>query len=115
VKTTTALVVAFALFGFEVFAITGPRGDALARDCKICPCQMSNCCLSSPTGQTSSDAPVAPARPNASPDQLISLMIVLGPLVELARTTPFDLPEFLQMGFRQTAVPIFQRDCSYLI
>jgi hypothetical protein len=113
-----ALIALFAvMFGFA--AVTQNASARTAAPCKCCvtddadaaPCPTS--CCEAPVRE---EAPVAPAPvPSNRNIDWQSLAVALPQLVPLDQPTVYSLPVSSVSFLPLRTVPIFQRDCSYLI
>jgi hypothetical protein len=82
--------------------------------CIVCDCDMAECCMAAPSSGDSQSAPAIPVRTTSFSDwQALSLVLqqwISAPRIE---SQP---PVFAGFSFPlQTIVPLYTRDCSYLI
>jgi len=103
------LVVVQALPGISL-AIPASPADSL---CKCCNCGGAGCCVteSAPTPQPLQALPAAPI-PQLT--QLLFLCLSSSDSATLLTRLP-EVRHSVESAFRPRAVPIFQRDCAFLI
>ena len=118
VKTAVVLLVGFVLAWPCVF--TAPVGDRsvatrVARKC--CDFQCAKCASPGCCAQPSQpSAPLPPALPpSTSHNEWQALAASVAPILALPSRSADELPSSAAWSSSLTAIPLFQRDCCYLL
>jgi hypothetical protein len=120
IKMAVVLLVGFALTWQGVFASSarigvttkGAKKSFCCVGCDNKHCSSQACCVK----PESPSAPVAPASlPSTTQNEFQALAATLVSLFTLASRPASDLPARASSSVSVTAIPLFQRDCSYLV
>jgi hypothetical protein len=120
IKMVVVLLVGFALAWQGVFATSARIGVATKDAKKSCcrtgcdskHCSTPACCVK----PESPAAPVAPASlPSTTQNEFQALAATLVSLFTLSSRPASELPARDSSSVSVTAIPLFQRDCSYLV
>lgn len=114
-KTALVLAVSVMLVGTQtVFAFGhNPQTASAPRECRCCSCKQLNCCVAQPT-PAPEPVPATPARAISQSNlQIIAAFVsLLLPAPEKATAPVSFSPSISPVP---TAVPLYDRNCSYLI
>jgi len=88
-------------------------GPAQVKHCACCGCQTTDCCAKAPAPTS---PPVAPAQnaPQVSSQLLLAVPAQLALTASATGANEF-VPSRLSTSFGTTAVPLYRRNCSFLI
>jgi len=119
-RLATVLLLGFVLAWQGVFAVsarTGATAQGAKKSCCCTGCDNKHCatpacCVKRDTPS----APVAPAsRPSAAQNEFHALAASVVALLALPARLIGDLPSCAPSSVSVTGIPLFQRDCSYLL
>ena len=120
VKMAVVLVLGFVLAWQGVFTASADTGANARRAMMSCcgpRCDSKHC--STPACCVRPDAPSAPVTPAAlsstSQNKLQALVVSVISLPAFPLRSPEELPSRQVLSASMTAIPLFQRDCCYLI
>ncbi|MBI3870452.1 MAG: hypothetical protein HY299_18140 [Verrucomicrobia bacterium] len=120
IKLPLVLVLGFTLAWQGVFASTSRVGATTRRAMRSCCCAGCDnrhcatpaCCVKRDTPSV----PLAPASlPSASQNEFHALAVSVVALITLPSRQVGDLPACASSIASVTSIPLFQRDCSYLL
>jgi len=121
IKAAIVFMLGFVLAWQGDFAApTGANANANARaaktSCCCTGCDFKHCstpaCCAKPYAPA---APVAPALPSPSQNEWQALAASVVPLQPLPSSSSDELPPWVASPASLTAIPLFQRDCRYLL
>src|SRR5881296_1801156 len=120
IRMAVVLLLGFVLAWQGVFASTGRVGAAAQRAKRSCCCTGCDnkhcatpaCCVKRDTPST----PVTPASlPSTSQNEFHALAVSVGSVITLPARQAGGLPAYSPSPASVTSIPLFQRDCSYLL
>ena len=118
VKTAVGLLLGFVLVWQSVFTISASAGTREGKsNCCRAHCNSKSC--STPTCCVKPNAPSAPVAPapvrSATQNELLALTGSVIPFLTPPSRAAVQLPARTILSASVTALPLFRRDCSYLL
>ena len=114
-KTIVALLFSLALMGSPfVFQGHSAQTESKAKSCSCCACKKVSCCVASAPTAPQEPVPVQTARAVSSPElQVIAAAVEL--VVDSSTDKNFRSESNFPPAPSSVAVPVYQRNCIYLI
>src|SRR5882757_6485695 len=117
VKTTVTVLLGFVLACQSVFLASANTGASAGARKSHCCCDSKNCsmpaCCAKPAQNQVPFAPASPPPASQNELQALAASVVSSPVLPPRSTE--ELFTHVASSFSVRAIPLFQRDCSYLI
>jgi len=114
VRFVLAIICGLFLAGTQIFSPVANATAGANGQCEVPQCSCERCTCACDAAPDSSPVPIAPVRSNCHQQELSSLL-VLRVIYDLSSPLSFGGASYTSPPVLSSAVPIYQRNCTFLI